>query len=57
MAIRLLKAFALSLDQGEDAFDPIYGGEPNHRMKIVRYPGREATGDGQASAHTRTAVS
>jgi isopenicillin N synthase-like dioxygenase len=47
VAIRLLKAFALSLDQGEDAFDPIYGGEPNHRMKIVRYPGREATGDGQ----------
>ncbi|TIO62407.1 MAG: isopenicillin N synthase family oxygenase, partial [Mesorhizobium sp.] len=38
VAIRLLKAFALSLDQPEDAFDPIYGSEPNHRMKIVRYP-------------------
>jgi isopenicillin N synthase-like dioxygenase len=47
VAIRLLKAFALSLDQPEDAFDPIYHGTPNHRMKIVRYPGREATGDDQ----------
>ncbi|PBB39377.1 isopenicillin N synthase family oxygenase [Mesorhizobium sp. WSM3868] len=47
VAIRLLKAFALSLDQPEDAFDPIYGSEPNHRMKIVRYPGRDATGDDQ----------
>lgn len=47
VAIRLLKAFALSLDQAEDAFDPIYRDEPNHRMKIVRYPGRDATGDDQ----------
>jgi isopenicillin N synthase-like dioxygenase len=47
VAIRLLKAFALSLDQAEDAFDPIYSGEPNHRMKIVRYPGRDAIGGDQ----------
>ena len=47
MAIRLLKAFAQSLDQPEDAFDPIYSSEPNHRMKIVRYPGRDATGGDQ----------
>jgi len=47
VAIRLLRAFALSLDQPEDAFDPIFQGMPNHRMKIVRYPGREATGDDQ----------
>ncbi|TIQ11417.1 MAG: isopenicillin N synthase family oxygenase, partial [Mesorhizobium sp.] len=47
VAIRLLKAFALSLDQAEEAFDPIYSGEPNHRMKIVRYPGRDATGGDQ----------
>ncbi|TJX55742.1 MAG: isopenicillin N synthase family oxygenase, partial [Mesorhizobium sp.] len=47
VAIRLLKAFALSLDQPEDAFDPIYREQPNHRMKIVRYPGREATGGDQ----------
>ncbi|TIL47161.1 isopenicillin N synthase family oxygenase [Mesorhizobium sp.] len=47
VAVRLLKAFALSLDQAEDAFDPIYCGEPNHRMKIVRYPGRDTTGGDQ----------
>lgn len=47
IAIRLLKAFALSLEQPEDAFEPIYGGSPNHRMKIVRYPGRDQTGDDQ----------
>ncbi|HMM65192.1 MAG TPA: isopenicillin N synthase family oxygenase [Mesorhizobium sp.] len=47
VAIRLLKAFALSLEQPEDAFEPIYGGTPNHRMKIVRYPGRDLTGGDQ----------
>ena len=47
VAIRLLKAFALSLEQPADAFNPIYEGTPNHRMKIVRYPGRDATGDDQ----------
>lgn len=47
VAIRLLKAFSLSLDQPEDAFDAIYRDSPNHRMKIVRYPGREATGTDQ----------
>lgn len=47
VSIRLLKAFALALDQQEDVFEPIYGNAPNHRMKIVRYPGRESTGDDQ----------
>ncbi|UVK43932.1 isopenicillin N synthase family oxygenase [Mesorhizobium sp. AR07] len=52
VAIRLLKAFALSLDQPEDAFDAIYRDAPNHRMKIVRYPGRDATeGDQGVGAH------
>lgn len=52
VAIRLLKAFALSLDQPEDAFDAIYRDSPNHRMKIVRYPGRHATdGDQGVGAH------
>ncbi|MBZ9775557.1 isopenicillin N synthase family dioxygenase [Mesorhizobium sp. CO1-1-8] len=52
VAIRLLKAFALSLDQPEDAFDSIYRDLPNHRMKIVRYPGRDATeGDQGVGAH------
>jgi isopenicillin N synthase-like dioxygenase len=47
VAVRLLKAFALSLEQPEDAFAPVYGSAPNNRMKIVRYPGRDATGDDQ----------
>ena len=47
VAIRLLRAFALSLDQPEDALEPIHAGSANHRMKIVRYPGRGATGDDQ----------
>lgn len=47
VAIRLLKAFAIALEQAEDAFDPIYRESPNHRMKIVRYPGRDSTGDNQ----------
>ncbi|MER9303442.1 isopenicillin N synthase family oxygenase [Mesorhizobium sp. M0496] len=52
VATRLLKAFALSLDQPEDAFDAIYRDSPNHRMKIVRYPGRDATeGDQGVGAH------
>ncbi|RWC30609.1 isopenicillin N synthase family oxygenase [Mesorhizobium sp.] len=52
VAIRLLKAFSLSLDQPEDAFDTIYRDSPNHRMKIVRYPGRDATeGDQGVGAH------
>lgn len=47
VAIRLLKAFALSLEQPEDVFEPIYGEGANHRMKIVRHPGRERTDDDQ----------
>lgn len=46
-AIRLLKAFAVALEQPEDVFSPIYGTTPNHRMKIVRYPGRDSTDDDQ----------
>jgi len=46
-AIRLLTAFAVALEQSEDVFSPIYGATPNHRMKIVRYPGRDSTGDDQ----------
>ncbi len=47
VTIRLLQAFALSLEQPEDVFARIYGDAPNHRMKIVRYPGRDATQDEQ----------
>jgi len=43
VAVRLLRAFAVALEQDEDVFDPIYKGTPNHLIKIIRYPGREAT--------------
>ncbi|MGC4025583.1 MAG: isopenicillin N synthase family oxygenase [Mesorhizobium sp.] len=46
-AIRLLRAFAAALEQPEDIFSPIYGTSPNHRMKIVKYPGRDSTQDDQ----------
>jgi hypothetical protein len=43
----LLQAFALALGQEADAFAPIYAGAPNQHIKIIRYPGREATGGNQ----------
>ena len=45
--IRLLRAFAAALEQPEDVFEPIYRDSPHLLMKIIRYPGRDATGDGQ----------
>jgi isopenicillin N synthase-like dioxygenase len=43
LAKRLLRAFALALGQPENAFEEIYTPEPHRLMKIVRYPGRDAT--------------
>jgi isopenicillin N synthase-like dioxygenase len=52
VAIRLLRAFALALEQPEDAFEPIYSGSPNQLLKIIRYPGRAAgEGDQGVGAH------
>ncbi|WP_225771842.1 isopenicillin N synthase family oxygenase [Inquilinus sp. Marseille-Q2685] len=47
VAIRLLEAFAAALGQREDALESIYGDTPNQHIKIIRYPGREATGSSQ----------
>ncbi|MGK9169410.1 isopenicillin N synthase family oxygenase [Inquilinus limosus] len=47
VAIRLLEAFAAALGQPEDALEPIYGDTPNQHIKIIRYPGRDATGSDQ----------
>ncbi|CAI2417474.1 2OG-Fe(II) oxygenase superfamily [Serratia ficaria] len=47
MSLRLLRAFALALALPERAFDPLYGDKPNEHIKLIRYPGREATGSGQ----------
>lgn len=44
---RLLRAFALALGQAEDALLPLYGNEPHHLAKLIRYPGRDATGSDQ----------
>jgi len=43
LAKRLLQAFALALGQPQNAFEAIYTPEPHRLMKIVRYPGRDAT--------------
>ena len=52
LGIRLLRAFALALGQPEDVFAPIYQGAPNQHIKIIRYPGREATqGEQGVGAH------
>jgi isopenicillin N synthase-like dioxygenase len=40
---RLLRALALALGQAEDALLPLYGNEPHHVTKLIRYPGRDAT--------------
>jgi isopenicillin N synthase-like dioxygenase len=44
---RLLRAFALTLGQEENALLPLYGNEPHHLTKLIRYPGRDATGSDQ----------
>jgi len=43
LSTRLLKAFAIVLEQDENAFETIYAGTPNHLIKIIRYPGRDST--------------
>ncbi|GAB4160892.1 MAG: isopenicillin N synthase family oxygenase [Roseiflexaceae bacterium] len=43
LAIRLIETFAQALGQPADAFAQIYTPEPHHLMKIIRYPGRDAT--------------
>ena len=43
VAIKLLRAFAVALGQDEHVFAPIYESAPNQHIKIIRYPGRDAT--------------
>ena len=47
LSVRLLRAFAASLGQPDDVFQPIYADKPNQLVKIIRYPGREATASDQ----------
>lgn len=49
---RLLHAFALALAQAPDVLDPIHRDEPHILVKLIRYPGRDATdGDQGVGAH------
>jgi isopenicillin N synthase-like dioxygenase len=43
LAIRLLSAFCEALGQDPDRLAPVYEGEPNEHIKIIRYPGRDQT--------------
>jgi isopenicillin N synthase-like dioxygenase len=43
LAIRLVRTFAAALGQPENIFEQIYTPEPHYLLKIIRYPGRDAT--------------
>ena len=42
VALRLLRAFAKALSLPPDAFDALYGTQPNEHVKLIRYPGQAA---------------
>jgi isopenicillin N synthase-like dioxygenase len=42
LAVRVIQAFSLALEQPKNVFEPIYEPAPNQLIKIIRYPGREA---------------
>jgi isopenicillin N synthase-like dioxygenase len=44
---RLLRAFALSLGQSEEVFEPLYRNDPHVLVKLIRYPGRDSTSSDQ----------
>jgi isopenicillin N synthase-like dioxygenase len=47
LGIRVLEAFALALRQDKDVFAPIYETGAIQHIKLIRYPGRDATGGDQ----------
>ncbi|MCX6049454.1 MAG: isopenicillin N synthase family oxygenase [Chloroflexi bacterium] len=52
LTIRLVKAFAAALGQPETIFEQIYTPAPHYLLKVIRYPGREATdGEQGVGAH------
>ena len=40
---RLLRAFALALGQPADTLEPLYRDDPHYLIKLIRYPGHDAT--------------
>jgi isopenicillin N synthase-like dioxygenase len=52
LAIRIVHAFSAALGQPETVFEQIYTPAPNQLLKLIRYPGRDATeGDQGVGAH------
>lgn len=52
LAIRMVRIFAAALGQPDNVFEQIYTPAPHHLLKIIRYPGRDATeGDQGVGAH------
>jgi isopenicillin N synthase-like dioxygenase len=49
VAVRLLRAFAESLGQSPDVFEPACKGGPNQHVKIIRYPGGDPASRDPAS--------
>jgi isopenicillin N synthase-like dioxygenase len=49
LAIRLIKTFAAALGQPENIFEQIYTPDSHYLLKIIRYPGRDATESDQGS--------
>ncbi|KZD07391.1 isopenicillin N synthase family dioxygenase [Oceanibaculum pacificum] len=47
VSVQLLEAFALALELPADAFSAIYREQPNHRLKVIHYPGRDIAEDEQ----------
>lgn len=47
VGIDVLKAIAVALGQSEDIFARIYEPSPSQLLKIIHYPGRDATGSDQ----------
>ncbi|WP_318375863.1 isopenicillin N synthase family oxygenase [Enterobacter sp.] len=47
MALTLLRAFAEALHLPADAFDNLYGEQPNEHIKLIHYPGQQETQSAQ----------
>lgn len=47
LGLRLMREWATSLGAAEDMFDDAFADRPSTLLKLVRYPGREATADRQ----------
>ena len=52
VALKLLRTFAQALELPANSFDNLYGNKPNEHIKLIRYPGQQATeGNQGVGAH------